>query len=266
MAIEEEVAVFIAERRRRRRLISLIWQGVEAALVADRRMEVKDLVAFLWDTYYLAMEKITKSSRNTFIRTSLKEGNPSFKALQRMIPWVEEARINPFSFFVWAIEQRRLKQIPPTVINICSQNTFEHFVNYLARNTYRVQSCAKFISHEKQLINQLDIDLTTFTTFQLRKQTASLGQADANFFSPPTRALLSLRGVSIELVEEDLLFQEDLEFDPEFKERMQTALTELLRKQIGKVRCMVHTNLQENYVLKIDGIVSLLEVLMRSNQ
>src|SRR5205809_441806 len=103
---EASVALYIHQRRWNKAIVKDLWLGVENGLGDERMVVEREMVEFLWDIFYMALEKVTKQPAGTYHRTPPKQG-AKLKALQRMIPWVEEAKINPFSFFLWAIEQRR---------------------------------------------------------------------------------------------------------------------------------------------------------------
>jgi len=259
---EERVAAFIRERRRRRLVCRDIWSSVETLLAAERLMAEKDLIAFLYDTYYLALERETKSRKWSYYRAVLKHSSPSFKALKKLLPWYEEAKINPFCFFIWAIQQRRSKGIPPALSSICSYQTFRHFVSYFSKNTYRVISCAKIKEYEDQLLSRLEIDLVTFITFQLRKVRVMLSPQDLSLFSAPTKALLASQGLDIAFDDEDDLFLEELRFDPEFFQRIKQKWISKIKAQLAKVQDLSTPKLAIDQQEKIRQLCALLEVFI----
>ena len=257
-----EAAIFIFRRRHDRCLCRQIWKGIEAAIEAEGALAEKEAVLFLWDAFNTAMEKVLKLQKGAMVRnTHLKRNGKTFIALQKLVPWVEEAKINPFAFFIWAISQRRQSGIPPTVTNICSKNTLSHFVAYLGKNRHRVATYARFTEHEQQLHNQFEIDLMTLVTYQLRKARVSLGQADYRMFSHPVRVLLSLHGFPVVLDEEDTRFAEDLQFDPEFQDRLIRKWKQMVRIQLERVTALPNRHSLPTFQEKVESLIGMLNAL-----
>ncbi len=231
-----QAAQYILAGRLRRVAAKEILAYVDKVLANARlRNELED-VRFFYDCYQSALAKACNKTREDFGHLKIQKTWKKYAQVQRLVPLLREARIDPFSFFYFCIEQRRIKNIPPTITSMSTATSVRHYLNYKKRNEYRVSTMVVNKDHLQTLFNQIAIDHQTLATFLLRKARPMLMDQDLFILSEYSLALLVLSGVRrFELSEQASVFYEDLQFNPGLLEQIKARWNQSLGIQCKKL-------------------------------
>ncbi len=255
-----DIALFIFNRTIRRSNAFALWRSILKVIDHDNRLETHERVLFIRDLYLFALEKACKVGKGTY-HTFIKKDGKEYKMFEAVLPMIEKARINPFAFFLFAVEQRRAKKIPPTVTNICTENAIEHFLHWREKNTFRVQACSGVQDLEQQIINQFRIDIRSFVTYQLRKSRACLSNSELYLFSHYSKAMLSMIGLDIKLIQKEVEFVGDLAFDEELSKMLKKQWNWIMRQESDRVYAIINPHLDELYLHRVESLITLLKQL-----
>lgn len=251
------------ERRQAKGCVKAVWQHVEKLLVQQGEVHELETVLYLHDCFCRALGKSLKLNRDE--DPGCRRINRKWKDYgyyQAIIPLITRHKINPFSFFTFAIEQRRRTRVPLRINNVASTAAVEHYKNYLRSNSYRVSTYANHPDYESQLYNQLDQDISSMVTLLLRKSTVSIGQPDLFLFSTYSKVLLMLgRHLEIELTDQEEIFSDDLLFSANFATRVKRKWNQILALHRSKVQGLDHQLRDGYFSVKIGEIVNLLTTL-----
>ena len=257
-----EAAFYIFQRRLRIAQSREILSYVDKIIVQENQLHEYELVCFFYDAYNSATKKVLKLKQGEGFGGTITRKWKGYQNFADLIPEFTAHSINPFSFFTFTIEARRSKKIPFTISNCVTQRSIHHYLQYQKSNTYRVKTYANFKDYEDTLYNQLNIDLISLGTYLLRKPRISINACESFLFSSFTKILLSINKTPVgTLTPSELVFYEDLMFDPEFLARIQARWNQSVDRQIEKVGGMINSYMEETFVEKLKEIIRLIEVL-----
>jgi hypothetical protein len=257
-----DTAFYIFQRRLRIAQSREILSYVEKVIEQENHLHEYELVCFLHDAYNSAAKKSLSLKKNEGLCGTITKKWKGYANYVAIIPLITKHKINPFSFFSFAIESRKKSRVPFRIANVVTEKGIHHYLQYQKSNTYRVNTYANFKDYEDTLYNQLNIDLISLGTYLLRKPRISINSCEDFLFSSFTKILLSLNKTPVgTLTPNEVVFYEDLMFDPEFLARIQSRWNQSVDKQIEKIGGMINPYMDTNFVLKLKEIIRLLEVI-----
>lgn len=253
-------AVRIFRRRSLRALGRQLLADCRAARHARHEIQDHDLVLFLVDCWNKALSKVCKTKTFQYTKHLKRDGKP-YQKFKSLLDTIHENQINPFVFFSFCFEQRRRRGIAPTVYNVCTEKALSHFLDWRRINQHRAATYRSTKGFEEQIANQLQSDLQTFCTLQLRRQSPQIGPQELCVFSNHSLAILSLCGVECTLSEEAGQFLENMQLDTEFGRQVATFWNSALRDQRQRLNLLLNPHTEPVLVQRFGAIKSLLESL-----
>lgn len=257
-------ALFIFRRRQLAGELQRIVAHIQTLEKQAAAVHEYEFVVFLHDCFAQALGKSLKLNQEEAGVRRITRKWKDYDRYAGLIPLLIQHRINPQAFFTFAVAARQRKRIPPLISNIATPATIEHFLQWRKLNTHRAATYLTNKTYEDQLVSQLRNDAISLTSFLLRKPVIALNANDAFLFSSPGRVMLNLtQDFPLDSIE--LVFLEDMRFNPAFLRRTTQAWNAALRAQMARVQALDHELRDAQFRAKLQRISELLRVLCIPN-
>jgi hypothetical protein len=199
--------------------------------IIDRqfRLDQRGLVQYFSDCFHSAFLDVCKEQREKHGAPRITSKWKHYQTVASFLELPDTHNISYYEFCRYGVEQRRSHQIPPLLQNICTKKLLGQFLMWKQKNRYRVGSWNTARTAQKVAYKQLETDLATMVTYQLRRQSVLLNSADGFLFSSLTKVILTIQGlVCFELDQSEQLQYEDLQLDTQYLGELKRCWNRLL--------------------------------------